>query len=294
MAKFLIRYGEIALKSSWVRKRFQARLVTNMQDYFLHRSVQCMIRSEYGRIFLDTDEIPAASEILGRIFGITSFSIVESTTSGLEDIAKVATEQFRSELKPGRSFAIRARRSGNQKYTSPELASFVGGEIQSSVEGLTVNLGNPDVEIFIEVRGKEAYVFGGRIPGPGGMPLGTQGTVLAVVSDKECIAGAWLMMKRGCKVHIAHFNKRDVVEPLRSWDVHLRTYCISDESELDSLIEEAGAMGFVTTWREGSRYEPAKKIPVFYPTIGLARNELDDLLRRIERQPISSCDRGLS
>jgi thiamine biosynthesis protein ThiI len=281
MTRFLIRYGEIALKGDWVRKKFQDKLVANIQDYFLHEDVQCMMRSERGRIFLDTDDIPRASEILSRIFGITSFSTVETTSSDMKDVAQLAAEQFGTKLRRGTSFAVRARRSGNHKYTSPELASYVGGAIQSAFEDLAVDLSNPDVEIFIEVREREAYVFGGRTPGPGGMPMGTQGTVLAAVFSDEGVAGAWLMMKRGCKVHIAHSDQQDNVEPLKKWDIRLMTHRLNDPSELDSIVKETCSQGFVTVWRERGRSVPSKNIPVFYPTIGLTEKELDDLLRRI-------------
>ncbi|MCK4366482.1 MAG: hypothetical protein KAW84_00860 [Thermoplasmata archaeon] len=281
MTKLLIRYGEIALKGDWVRRKFQDKLVANIQDYFLHERVQCMMRSERGRIFLDTDEIARASEILSRIFGVTSFSIVETTSSSMRDVARLAAEQFGTKLGRGTSFAVRARRSGNHKYTSPELASYVGSAMQSAFEDLAVDLSNPDVEIFIEVRGKEAYVFGGRTLGPGGMPLGTQGTVLATVSSHEGVAGAWLMMKRGCKVHVAHFDQQEKVEPLKKWDVRLKTHRLDDASKLDSIVEETGSQGFVTVWQERNRSLPSKNIPVFYPTIGLTEKELDDLLRKI-------------
>ncbi|MFQ5909164.1 MAG: THUMP domain-containing protein [Thermoplasmata archaeon] len=283
MTRFLIRYGEIALKSDWVRRKFQDRLVANIQDYFLHRGIQCMMRTEYGRIFLDTDEIPEASGILGRIFGITSFSPVETTTSGLEDIAQLAIEKFKPQLKPGTSFAVRARRSGNHKYSSPELASYVGGEIQSSLEGLDVDLDEPDVQVFIEVRENRAYVFGGRDLGPGGMPLGTQGVVVAAITSEEGIAGAWLMMKRGCKVHAAHFNHPEIIQPLKSWDIRLKSYALDDGTELDSIMENSSAQGFVTTWDERDTCNLRTNVPVFHPTIGLTKEELDDLLKRIGR-----------
>ncbi|MFQ6127381.1 MAG: THUMP domain-containing protein [Thermoplasmata archaeon] len=281
MPRFLIRYGEIALKSNWVRRKFQDRLVTNIQDYFLHRGVECMMRSEYGRIYLDTDEIRHASEILSRIFGITSFSVAETTSSDMEDIAQVAIKRFRSELKPGKKFAVRTRRTGDHKYTSQELASYVGRAIQSRIENLEVDLSQPDIEVFIEVRGKGAYVFSERIPAPGGMPLGTQGAVLAVVDSSEGLVGAWLMMKRGCKVHISRFDESETFDPLRNWDIRLKAYSPDSWSDLDPLIDKSRCQGFVTTWEDRDKYTPAKGIPVFYPTIGLSKEELDNLLKRI-------------
>lgn len=281
MARFLIRYGEIALKTGWVRRKFQDRLIRNIQNHFLDRDLECMVKSEYGRIYLDAGDSDQASEILGRIFGITSFSVVETTGSDMKSIAQLAIERFRSDLTPGKKFAVRARRTGNHTYTSQELASFVGGAIQSHLENLVVDLGRPDVEIFIEVRGKDAYVFSGRIPGPGGMPLGTQGTVLAIVDSLEGLAGAWLMMKRGCKVHVSHFGDAETVESLRNWDVNLKVHSLRSWSDLESLIEGTRPQGLAVTWKERINVAATVKLPIFYPTIGLSKEELDTLLERI-------------
>jgi thiamine biosynthesis protein ThiI len=281
VTKFLIRYGEIALKSDWVRRKFQGKLVANIQNQFLHEGVQCMMRSERGRIFLDTDDLERASSILARTFGITSFSTVEVSGSEMEYVAELAAEQFRTKFQRGTSFAVRARRSGNQKYTSPELASYVGGALQKRFDGLEVDLSNPDIEVFIEVRGKEAYVFGGRTPGPGGMPLGTQGVVLAPVSSDENMAGAWLMMKRGCKVHVAYSGGQESIEPLRKWDVRLRTHLLENEDDLGFLTEKTRSQGLVAVWRDGNLRQQVRNMPVFYPTIGLSGAELDDLLKKI-------------
>lgn len=89
------------------------------------------------------------------------------------------------------------------------------------------------------------------------------------------------MMKRGCKVHIAHSDQQDNVEPLKKWDIRLMTHRLNDASELDSIVKETRSQGFVTVWRERGRSVPSKNIPVFYPTIGLTEKELDGLLRRI-------------
>jgi thiamine biosynthesis protein ThiI len=199
----------------------------------------------------------------------------------MEDIAKLAAEQFHTRLRQGTSFAVRARRSGSHEYTSPELASYVGSVLQNQYDDLVVNLSSPDVEIFIEVRGREAFVFGGRTPGPGGMPLGTQGVVLALVSSEEGVAGAWLMMKRGCKVHVAYSDKQGLIEPLAKWDVHLRTHSLKSASDLGPIVKKTGSQGLAAVWRENSLTESVGNIPVFYPTIGLSRMELDNLLRKI-------------
>lgn len=282
MARFLIRYGEIALKTSWVRRKFQERLIRNIQDYFLDRGLECMMKSEYGRIYLDADDMDQASEILSKIFGITSFSVVQTTTSEMEDIAQLAIDRFQSDLTPGKKFAVRARRTGNHEYTSQELASFVGHAIQSNLENLVVDLDRPDVEVFIEVREKEACVFSGRVPGPGGMPLGTQGTVLAIVNYPEGLAAAWLMMKRGCKVHVSHFGDTETVEPLRNWDVNLKAHSLHSWSDLEFLVERTHPQGLVVTWAERSNVAITRKLPIFYPTIGLEKEERDALLKMIE------------
>jgi len=200
MGLILVRYGELGLKSRPVRMRFERTLLRNIEDMFLREKEECLTSREWGRMMVHVRDDGKAAGILRRIFGITSFSPAEECTSDKDDIAKHVAERSKGLVKDGKSFAIRARRSGNHPYSSQELASFVGSAVWNANKDkkLKVDLEEPDVEIFVEVRQKKAFTFIGRTLGPGGLPLGTQGRVLVPLEDEMSAAAAWLMMKRGC------------------------------------------------------------------------------------------------
>ena len=204
MGIILIRYGELALKSRPVRLRFERTLMRNIEDLFLLEKRECLLSREWGRIMAHVNDDVAAGKILGRVFGITSFSPAIECPSEMRNVAELAAQRSKVLLSNGQSFAIRARRTGTHPYSSQELATLAGSAVMEANKGrgIRVDLSNPDVEVFIEVRGKNAYVFADKFPGPGGLPMGTQGRVAAMLTDERSAAAAWMLMKRGCRVMV--------------------------------------------------------------------------------------------
>ncbi len=97
-------------------------------------------------------------------------------------------------------FAIKCRRVGKHEFTSQEMAAHCGGVVRKVVMA-PVDLTNPDLTIFVEVRENDTYIFHEKIKGPGGLPLGTQGKVVVLLSSGiDSPVAAYLMMKRGCEV----------------------------------------------------------------------------------------------
>src|SRR5436309_15640930 len=75
----LVRFGELALKSRFVRRQLRDRLVANIQDLFAAEGIECLTRADYGRIYVAVDDVPAASAALKRVFGIVSFRTAQET-----------------------------------------------------------------------------------------------------------------------------------------------------------------------------------------------------------------------
>ena len=97
-------------------------------------------------------------------------------------------------------FAIRCRRVGDHDFSSQEMAAYCGGVVRKRILA-PVDLTNPDLTIFVEVRGEDTFIYHEKIPGPGGLPLGTQGKVVCLVSSGiDSPVATYLMMKRGCEV----------------------------------------------------------------------------------------------
>ncbi len=202
----LIRYGELALKSSKIRGRFERKLIDNISA-----SIEGEITRDQGRIFLKPEDFNQAINKLNKIFGIVSFSPVIKTKTTKEDITNSLSEFTKhlideGVIKEDYTFAIRSRRVGNHNFTSQELGAFCGGVVIDTIP-LKVDLTNPDVEIFIEVRDNDAYIYTEKIEGPGGLPLGTQGKVVVLISSGiDSPVAAYLMMKRGCAITALHFD----------------------------------------------------------------------------------------
>lgn len=196
----IARYGEVGLKSPKVRSRFERKLVENIKA-----AIDCDVDRNQGRIYIFPQVFEDAIENLNRVFGIVSYSPAISTYTDFEDIDKTLgeyVEKLISEniLDENTKFAIRCRRVGNHEFSSQEMAAYCGGVVRKRILA-PVDLTNPDLTIFVEVRGDDTFIYHEKIPGPGGLPLGTQGKVVCLVSSGiDSPVATYLMMKRGCEV----------------------------------------------------------------------------------------------
>ncbi|HHF56030.1 MAG TPA: tRNA 4-thiouridine(8) synthase ThiI [Thermoplasmatales archaeon] len=206
----LIHYGEIGIKGK-NRAVFENCLVRNIRRALKGEVVK--IRREYGRILVEEKKdanLNFIRERLSKIPGIENFSFVTIASPDIEDIKEKA---FHIAKKASFStFRIAARRaSKNFPYTSMKVNEIVGEEIRRKL-GKKVNLENPDLTIFIEIGDKEVYVYKEKLKGMGGLPVGSQGKVVALLSGGiDSPVASWLMMKRGCSVIFVHFYNENLV-----------------------------------------------------------------------------------
>lgn len=282
----LVRYGEIGLKSASVRRRFEQQLVGDIRKRHALMQLPCIITQARGRVYVDSNDWRRSCEILSRTFGVVSFSPVVQVSSDEPELTKAVVECAGPLLFKGASFAIRTRRSGNHPYTSQTLAVALGSAVlrHHSALGIGVDLENPDVEISVEVRDKKAHIFSSVLQGPGGMPLGSQGRLLSVIDSEEAIASTWLMMKRGCSVIVAARDPA-MAEPLDRWYPNLKRVPMEPD-DLFALAERSECFGIGLPWkleeieRRGALKGP---LPVFYPLVGMTKEEVRSLTERIVR-----------
>jgi len=285
MPTLLIRYGELGLKSESVRRRFEQMLIQDMKRKHVLAQVPCVITSTRGRLYLDSDDWRRSCEILSKTFGVVSFSPVTKVSSDLEDLRKATVEFSEPLMFVDARFAVRTRRTGNHSYTSQTLAEELGSALLSSFENehLKVSLDEPDIEVFVEVRDKHAYLYSSVLPGPGGMPKNTQGRILSVADVTRSIASSWLMMKRGCNVIAAVKDNCDI-DALKTWDPDLKS--IEYERDLFGLAQRHDCQGIAMPWMLDDledRKPPKGDLPVFYPLIGMNHDEVGALLSKITR-----------
>ena len=202
----LVRYGEIGVKSPVVRKRFEKKLISNIK-----KLIKCKITINQGRIFLFPEDHDNALESLKKIFGVVSFSPTVSTETNNDSIKETVQSYIKElmekgEFNPEKPFAVKCRRVGTHKFSSREMAGFCGAAV-IEITDAPVNLSNPEFRLYIEVREDVTYIFHEKIPGPGGLPIGTQGRMISLVSGGiDSPVATYLMMKRGCDITILNFN----------------------------------------------------------------------------------------
>lgn len=204
----LIRYGEIALKGQ-NRTYFFRKLRRNVRQCLKANNIPGEVWQEGQRIYLETADQEAALQAVRRVFGIVSLSPVSVVPAEIEAISSEAVALARrAGLGPASSFRVRARRADKSfPFISPEIEREVGAVVVTAT-GARVDLSSgAEVEIGVEIQPGRALVFGETIPGPGGLPLSSQGRVVAMLSSGiDSPVAAWLLMKRGCGVIPLHFS----------------------------------------------------------------------------------------
>ena len=202
----IARYGEIGIKSPKIRSRFERKLVKNIKATF-----ECEVERNQGRIYIFPKDFEGGIEKLNRVCGVVSYWPATSTQANYESIDETLGQYTRKLILEGlidenTKFAIKCRRVGTHEFTSQEMAAHCGGVVRNVVLA-PVDLTNPDLTIFVEIRDDDAYIFHEKIRGPGGLPLGTQGKVVVLLSSGiDSPVAAYLMMKRGCEVIALHCN----------------------------------------------------------------------------------------
>ena len=288
MAVLLVRYGELALKSPPVRREFESSLRRNILDQFVREGLSGRVRSDRGHLYVETDDGERGAKLVRRVFGVTSVSLVEDVPSEPAAITARLLELADPRLRPGSRFAVRARRTGQHPFTSQQLAGDIGGAVleRFADRRLRVDLERPEVELFVEVRGPRTYLYFDRFPGPGGLPLGVAGRLVALVDGPRGALGTFFMMKRGCRVGLVVLPEGEtfVNETLARFDPTARvahsapevsTWTpvlakLAEDSHADGVVLPIGVdeySSFVAQW--GDRV-------LFSPTVGLTDEEVNE------------------
>jgi len=258
MNSIVVHYQELALKGK-NRPWFLGRLVRNLRRALSDLDVR-NVRALMGRVevVLGPGAAPAeVSERISRVFGIANFSYAGSTpidqgrsaaalakaentgpTADLDAIANAILNDLGD--RTCTSFRVSARRADKRfPMTSPQIEREVGGRIKEARDW-TVNLDDPDLVIHVELLTDRAFYFFGKERGPGGLPTGTAGRVVCLLSGGiDSPVAAHRMMKRGCTVTFVHFHSypilsrasqekaRELVTLLTRWQQRSRVYLVA-------------------------------------------------------------------
>lgn len=206
----LVRYGEIILKGL-NRPIFEEKLIGNIKSA-IYKYGKAKVSKSQGRIYIEPEDddydFDTVLQKVSKVFGIVSVSPVWKIETDYEQI-KAYSLKLANDLVSKHSyktFKVETKR-GNKKFKmqSPEISSDVGGYILENIEGLQVDVKNPDFIIYIEVR-EDSYVYSESIKAHGGMPLGSNGKAMLLLSGgiDSPVAG-WMMGKRGVEIEAIHF-----------------------------------------------------------------------------------------
>ncbi len=206
---FLLRYGEIALKGQ--NQRFFLDTLARRVEEAVADLGQCDVRIVFGRVLVEIDaDRDAAIDRLRKIFGVVSLSPVRVAPPSLEAVTEAAVDLVAASLAdhPALStFKVDTRRADKQfTPSSMETSSLVGAAIGQRFPRLRAQMRAPDLVVRIEIR-DQAYLTTEVIPGPGGLPVGTSGRALALISGGiDSPVAAWLGARRGLTVVGIHFH----------------------------------------------------------------------------------------
>ena len=228
----LVRYGELTLKGA-NRKMFVNKLRSNVKQALMPLQGY-NVKANRDRMYIEVTPEADIEEMMRRIskvFGVKSISPVMKIEKDLE-VAKAQASDFAKTYAEGDSFKIDVKRSDKQfPYDTYEIQREVGGAVLQGAEHVSVNVRNPDHTIKVEVRLDAVYIYDEVIPGAGGLPVGTGGKTLSMLSGgiDSPVAGMEVM-RRGVTIEAIHFHsppftsekaKEKVIELTRILSAHV-------------------------------------------------------------------------
>ncbi|MFC6717476.1 tRNA sulfurtransferase [Natrialbaceae archaeon GCM10025810] len=260
----LVRHGDLNTKSNTVKRRMVNALCENLEALLEDRSIPGRVEEGWNRPLVRTDEshVEEAAETAADAFGVVSTSPALSVTPEKQAILEALAETAEVHYDGG-AFAIDARRANkNVPFTSHDIATEGGTAVWEAVEDEfepEVDLDEPDLSFGVEVRDEEAYVYVDRVDGPGGLPLGSQAPMVAMISGGiDSPVAAYEAMKRGSPVIPVYVDLGDyggidhearAMETVRTLsryatDFDMRVYRVPGGDTVDLLVEtmEEGRM----------------------------------------------------
>ena len=328
----LVRYGEIILKGL-NRPVFEDKLVGNIKKALYSFGKVDVIKSQ-GRIYVephgDEYDFELAMDKLTKVFGIVSVSPVWKINTDFEEIKEHSLTLVRDlvERKGYSTFKVETKR-GNKRFPmeSPEVSRELGAHILSNMPSLCVDVNNPSFILYVEVR-ESTYIYSEKIPASGGMPLGTNGKAVLLLSGGiDSPAAGWMIAKRGVEIEAVHFYsypytseraKEKVIElasilasycsqinlhivPFTDIQLEINDKCPEDQLTIimrrvmmiiaEKIANSVGALALITgesvgqvasqTIQSLAVTNAVVSMPVFRPLIGMDKNEVIEIARKI-------------
>ena len=340
----LCKYGEIVLKGA-NRRYFEDSLCKTLRFRAKHFGNFRIDRSQSTLVIEPLDEfadIDGMFETASKVFGIVGISRCAVCEKDMGAIEKTVKEYIPPFLEGKKTFKVEAKRSDKRfPLDSMKICAEVGGYVLQTVPKIRVDVHNPEVTVHVEIRETHAYIHAGQFKGAGGMPVGTNGKALLLLSGgiDSPVAG-YMIAKRGVILEAVHFESfpytselarekvfqlaREVAQYAGSFNVHvvslthiqeelvkaceedyftllLRRYMMAIADRLAHSLDCGGlitgeSLGQVAsqTMQAIGVTDPLATLPVFRPCIGMDKEEIIQVARKIGTfetsiQPYEDC-----
>lgn len=205
--EIMVRYGDLSTKGK-NKRNFIDRLGFNVRaSLSSFKNLDIKARRDRMHIQLNGESSDAVVARLSQVFGIQNFSPSIRVEKDIEKVKATAIEMLKEKYFEGMTFKINTRRSDHGfEYDTNELNNLLGGAILENIDGIKVKMKNPDITLRVEVRIDGIYLSHETIEGAGGLPVGTAGKAMLMLSGgiDSPVAG-YLAMKRGVDIEMVHF-----------------------------------------------------------------------------------------
>ena len=340
----LCKYGEIVLKGA-NRRFFEDTLMKTLRFRAKHFGKFEINRSQSTIVIepmTEDSDIDGLFETISKVFGIVGISRCAVCEKNMEEISRMVREYVPQFLEGKKTFKVEAKRSDKRfPLNSPQISAEIGGVILGMMPKLRVDVRNPEIVVHVEVREHAAYIHAGQFKGAGGMPVGTNGKGMLLLSGgiDSPVAG-YMIAKRGVQLEAVHFESfpytserarekvmdlaRIVAQYAGSFNLHVVSLthiqeelvknCEEDYFTLilrrymmaiaDRLAHKTDCGGLITgeslgqvasqTMQAIGVTDPVATLPVFRPCIGMDKEEIIQVARKIDTfetsiQPYEDC-----
>ena len=248
----IVKYGEIGVKGK-NRYIFENKLIKNVKN-ILKPIGKFNVYKEYGRIYvyLDGYDYEEVVEEVKKVFGIVGVCPAVRAEKDYNLLKELALKMLEEKIEQGyKSFKVDSRRGDKDfKLTSQEMSLDIGGYLVSQVKDkIAVDVRNPEVKIHCELRQNHVMVYSDTIPGYGGLPLGTNGRAMSLLSGGiDSPVASWMVAKRGMELECIHFHSYPFTseksqEKVRDLAQILSKYCGRVRLHKVNMLEIQKAIG---------------------------------------------------
>ena len=334
----VLKYGEMVLKGL-NRGHFEMLLLKRVRRVLKPLGGSFDLRSSQSTLMIHGDEnadMMLVAEKMKKVFGVVSVCIGYECEKDMDTILATVREHASELVAGAKTFKCNAKRSDKSfPFISPQICDMCGGEILSAVHGIRVDVNDPDVVVTVEVRDRSAFIHGNGMKGAGGMPTGSNGRALLLLSGgiDSPVAG-YMVAKRGVETAAVYFESppytgdaaREKVESLAKviagYTGVVKLHCVSVTEIQQELVDKCEERVFTLLLRRfmmrlacrvaemaectalitGESLgqvasqtmdalvctDSVAKMPVFRPCIGLDKEEIVTVSRRIGAFDISN------